>query len=64
MGGSVQCVEISALKGTNIDALIEAMFIQTEFMDLHADRNCPGEAVCLEAKRDKHLGPVVNAIVR
>ena len=36
LGGDVQCVEVSAKKHTNLDALQEAILMQAEILDLKA----------------------------
>ena len=36
-GGDVQSVEVSALKGTNVEALVEAIVAQAEIMQIKAD---------------------------
>ena len=37
VGGDVMCVPISALLGTNVDQLMEAVLTQAELLDLKAD---------------------------
>ena len=37
IGGDVMCVPISALVGTNVDHLMEAVLTQAELLDLRAD---------------------------
>lgn len=64
-GGNVQVVGISALKGLNIDQLLEAIALQAEMLDLKAKRkNCPMEATVIEGRVDKGLGLTTTAIVR
>lgn len=59
-GGDVQCVAISALKGTNIDALTEAIITQAELADLRADPDGKVEGVVIETRQDPHLGYVFS----
>ena len=49
MGGDVQVVEISALQGTNIKALQEALILQSELMDLKTTPKGLSEGVVIEA---------------
>jgi len=64
LGGKTQCVEVSAVKGTNMEELVETISFQADLLDLHADPSAPGEVVCLEAYVDKRTGPMAKGIVR
>ncbi|MEY4269514.1 MAG: hypothetical protein RLZZ58_730 [Pseudomonadota bacterium] len=64
MGGEVQDVEVSALKGTNLDKLIDAIAIQAEIMELKANPDRQAEGSVIEAKLDKGRGPVATVLVR
>lgn len=55
-GGDVQFVPISALKGTNVDALIEAILVQAEIMELKCDPKGLCEGVVIESKHDPKRG--------
>ena len=63
MGGEIQSVEVSALKGTNLDGLLEAITLQAEILELTANPERPGEGVVIEAKLDKGRGPVATVLV-
>jgi translation initiation factor IF-2 len=63
MGGDVQDVEVSALKKTNLDKLLEAILVQAELLELKANPNRPGEGTVIEAKLDKGRGPVATVLV-
>jgi len=63
MGGDVLAVEVSALKGTNLDKLLEAITLQAELLDLKANPDRPGEGSVIEAKLDKGRGPVATVLV-
>jgi translation initiation factor IF-2 len=64
MGGDVQDVEVSALKGTNLDKLVDAIALQAEIMELKANPDRAAEATVVEAKLDKGRGPVATVLVR
>lgn len=64
MGGDVQVVEVSALKGTGLDSLEEAVLLQAELMDLKARVDGPAQAYVVEARLDKGRGPLATAIVK
>lgn len=62
--GDVQEVEVSALKGTNLDKLKEAIILQSEILELKANPNRAAEGVVVEAKLDKGRGPVATVLVQ
>ena len=64
LGGDVQNVEVSALKGTNLDKLIDAIALQAEIMELKANPDRAAEGTVVEAKLDKGRGPVATVLVR
>lgn len=64
LGGDVQVVEISALTGTGLDKLEEALLLQAELMDLKARVDGPAQAYVVEARVDRGRGPLVTAIVK
>ncbi|MBA2921179.1 translation initiation factor IF-2 [Sphingomonas sp. MAH-20] len=63
MGGDVQDVEVSALKKTNLDDLIEKIQLQAELLELKANPDRPAEGTVVEAKLDKGRGPVATILV-
>jgi len=64
MGGDVLDVEVSALKRTNLDGLLEAILLQTEILELKSNPNRPAEGIVIEAKLDKGRGPVATVLVQ
>ncbi len=64
MGGDTLCVEVSAIKRTNLDKLAEAILLQAELLDLKANPDRPAEGVVIEAKLDRGRGAVATALVR
>ena len=63
MGGDVQDVEVSALKKTGLDELIEKIQLQAELLELRANPDRPAEGTVIEAKLDKGRGPVATILV-
>ena len=64
MGGEVQDVEVSALKKTGLDTLLDAIALQAEIMELKANPDRAAEGTVVEAKLDKGRGPVATILVR
>ncbi|HEU4956343.1 MAG TPA: translation initiation factor IF-2, partial [Sphingomicrobium sp.] len=64
MGGEVQDVEVSALKKTNLDGLLEAIALQAEILELKANPDRPAEGAVVEAKLDKGRGPLATVLVQ
>jgi translation initiation factor IF-2 len=64
MGGEVQDVEVSALKKTNLDGLLEAINLQAEILELKANPERPAEGAVVEAKLDKGRGPLATVLVQ
>ncbi|MFN7173191.1 MAG: translation initiation factor IF-2, partial [Thermaurantiacus tibetensis] len=64
MGGDVLDVEVSALKKTGLDELVEKILLQAELLELRANPDRSAEGVVIEAKLDKGRGPVATVLVR
>jgi translation initiation factor IF-2 len=64
MGGEVVDVEVSAIKKTNIDKLLEMIGLQAEILDLKADSKRAAEGTVIEAKLDRGRGPVATVLVQ
>jgi translation initiation factor IF-2 len=63
-GGQVLSAEISAKKGTNVDALLDGILLQAEILDLRANPDGRAEATVVEAQLDPGKGPVATVLVR
>ncbi|MBY9063700.1 translation initiation factor IF-2 [Sphingomonas yunnanensis] len=63
MGGETQDVEVSAIKRTGLDELIEKIQLQAELLDLTANPDRAAEGSVIEAKLDKGRGPVATVLV-
>ncbi|WP_145199842.1 translation initiation factor IF-2 [Sphingobium sp. B2] len=64
MGGDVQDVQVSALKKTGLDELIEKILLQAELMELTANPDRAAEGNVIEAQLDKGRGAVATVLVR
>ncbi len=63
-GGDVQFINCSAITGEGIDALLDAVMLQAEVLELKANPKIPAEGVVLETYLDKGRGPVANVLVQ
>ncbi len=64
MGGDTLEIEVSALKRTNLDKLLEAIELQAEVLDLKADPTRAAEGTVIEARLDRGRGPVATVLVQ
>lgn len=63
-GGDVVTVPISALKGDNIEDLLEMILLQSELMELKANPDANAEGVIVEARQEVGRGPTATIIVQ
>ena len=63
-GGDVQCIPISAVKGTNIRQLTEAILTQAEMMELKCDLKGRAEAVIIESQVELGLGKTASLLLQ
>lgn len=63
-GGDTMYISVSALKKIGIDALLEAILLQAEVMELRANPNKSGVGYVVESKMDIGRGPVATVIVK
>ena len=64
MSGDVLDVEVSALKKTNLDELMEKIHVQAELLELKARPDRAAEGVVVEAQLDKGRGPVATVLIQ
>ena len=63
-GGNVQCQEVSAKFGNNMDALLEKVLLQAEMLELKANPNKNAQGVVIEASLDKGRGYISTILVQ
>ncbi|WP_440996936.1 translation initiation factor IF-2 [Arhodomonas sp. SL1] len=63
-GGETQFVNVSAITGEGIDALLEALLLQAELLELTAVEDCAANGVVIESSLDKGRGPLATVLVR
>jgi len=64
MGGDTLDVEVSALKGTNLDKLLETIVLQAEVLELKANPDRAGDGIVVEAQLDRGRGPIATVLVQ
>jgi len=64
LGGDTLELEVSALKKTGLDKLLEAIALQAEVLELTANPDRPAEGVIVEAKLERGRGPVGTALIQ
>lgn len=63
-GGDTPMVKISALKGDNVDELLETAMLVAELQELKANPHRSAKGTVIEAGLDKSKGPVATFIVQ
>ena len=64
MSGDVLDVEVSAIKGTGLDKLLENIALQAELLDLKANPGRAASGAVIEAQLDVGRGPVATVLVQ
>ncbi|MCX5948230.1 MAG: translation initiation factor IF-2 [Cyanobacteria bacterium] len=63
-GGNVVMVPVSAIKGENIDQLLEMILLVTDMEDLKANPDRMAKGTVIEAHLDKAKGPVATLLIQ
>ncbi|MET0688251.1 MAG: translation initiation factor IF-2 [Methyloceanibacter sp.] len=64
LGGDTLEIEVSALKKTGLDKLLDAIALQAEVLELTANPHRAAEGVIVEAKLERGRGPVGTALIQ
>lgn len=64
LGGDIQDVEVSALAGTNLDGLQEAILLQADLLELKSNPDRPAQGTIVESRLEKSRGAIVSLLVR
>ena len=62
-GGETIAVEVSALKGTNIDSLLDMILLQAEVLELKANPSCPASGTIIESQIEQGRGTTATVLV-
>ncbi|MDP3671974.1 MAG: translation initiation factor IF-2 [Telluria sp.] len=63
-GGDTMVIGVSSHTGEGIDALLDAILLQSEVLELKAQVDAPARGVIIEASVEKGRGPVATVLVR
>jgi len=63
-GGDTIVVEVSAVKGTGIDKLLEMLALQAEILELKARAKGPARGFVVEARLDRGRGPIATVLIK
>ncbi len=63
-GGDAMFVDVSAKTGVGLDALLDAILLQAEVLELKAPVDAPAKGVVIESRLDKGRGPVATILVQ
>ena len=63
-GGKVQSVNTSAKTGEGIDALMEAILLEAEVLDLKANTEVECKGIVIDSRLDKGLGPIATVLIQ
>ena len=63
-GGDTIYVNVSALKGENIDKLLASIVVSAEVLDLKASKDKPASGLVIEARLDRSRGPMATVLVQ
>ncbi|HMM77399.1 MAG TPA: translation initiation factor IF-2 [Gammaproteobacteria bacterium] len=63
-GGDTLFAPVSAKTGEGVDALLEAISLQAEVLELKSAVNGPAKGVVIESRLDKGRGPVATVLVQ
>jgi len=63
-GGDTQFVNVSAITGEGVDALLDAVLLQAELLELDAPHDVPAQGVVIESRLDKGRGSIASILIQ
>lgn len=63
-GGDTQFINVSAHSGEGVEALLDAVLLQAELLELQAASDMPASGVVVESRLDKGRGSVATVLVQ
>src|SRR5262249_26324720 len=63
-GGETIYVNVSALRGENVDKLLESIAVTAEVLELKANPKKPAAGLVIEARLDRNRGPMATVLIQ
>jgi translation initiation factor IF-2 len=63
-GGDVQFINVSAQTGDGVEALLDAILLQAELLELQAPLDVPAQGIVIESRLDKGRGSIASLLVQ
>ena len=63
-GGKIQDIEISAKTGAGIESLMESLLLETDVLELKANKDCKARGTVIDSRLDKGLGPIGTVLIK
>jgi translation initiation factor IF-2 len=63
-GGDTQFISVSAHTGEGVEALLDAVLLQAELLELKAPADVPAQGIVIESRLDKGRGSVASILVQ
>ena len=63
-GGKIQDIEISAKTGAGVDSLMESILLETDVLELKANKDCDARGTVIDSRLDKGLGPIGTVLIQ
>ena len=63
-GGKIQDIEISAKTGAGMESLMESLLLETDVLELKANKDCKARGTVIDSRLDKGLGPIGTVLIQ
>jgi len=63
-GGKIQDIEISAKTGAGVDSLMESILLETDVLELKANKDCDARGTVIDSRLDRGLGPIGTVLIQ
>jgi len=63
-GGKIQDIEVSAKTGAGMESLMESLLLETDVLELKANKDCKARGTVIDSRLDKGLGPIGTVLIQ